>query len=333
MKSLNEIVDHFFDLDGQRSTMLFLIVTSSWLIGLRFVFASLLLMIFCWRLVLRASYAEWKAGLWIGLFFYIGLVAQVMGLATIPASRSGFLTSLTAVFMPLIATFLLKQPPNRNVVAGIVTALVGVAVLTGLIVIDEGGIRIPSEALATWQVGDSLTTLGAMFFTMQILLLDQFSRRMNSIMFTPGMFLGVVLLAGFTLIASMGFFGVESTPGKSVTFMQLVRLVSLPTVWSMLLFLGGFCSLVSFLWMNKYQPSVSAVQASILYSLEPVFASSWALFLPGIVGALSGFDHRNESITTNLLLGGALILIANALSICSPRSDDSASRIDTKSLG
>jgi len=325
MKSLNEIVDHFFDLQHQRPTMLFLVVTSSWLIGLRFVFATLLLMIFCWRLVLRASYAEWKAGLWIGLFFYIGLVAQVMGLATIPASRSGFLTSLTAVFTPLIATFLLRRPPNRYVVAGIVTALMGVAVLTGLVVIDARGVRIPSDALATWQVGDSLTTLGALFFTMQILLLDQFSRRMNSIMFTPGMFVGVVFLAFFTMVVLMMFFGVESTPGKSVTFVQLADLARLPMVWGILLFLGGFCSLVSFRWMNKYQPSVTVVQASILYSLEPVFASSWALVLPGIIGSFSGFDHRNEFITTNLLLGGALILLANTISICPPRTDESVS--------
>jgi drug/metabolite transporter (DMT)-like permease len=79
--------------------------------------------------------------------------------------------------------------------------------------------------------------------------------------------------------------------------------------------LAILCSLLAFGWMNKYQPYVSAAQAAVIYSLEPVFASSWALFLPGFLSVLSGIVHENEQVTWGLLLGGILILLANFVAL------------------
>ena len=73
--------------------------------------------------------------------------------------------------------------------------------------------------------------------------------------------------------------------------------------------------------MNKYQPRVTAVQASIIYSSEPVFASFWALFLPELLGTLGPqIGYPNEVISVNILLGGAFVLLANIVSLWPARS-------------
>ncbi|MFM7926175.1 MAG: hypothetical protein ACKO9Q_00555, partial [Pirellula sp.] len=46
-----------------------------------------------------------------------------------------------------------------------------------------------------------------------------------------------------------------------------------------------------------------------------VFASAWALFLPGWLSMLSGIEHSNEQVTWSLLLGGVLILLANVVAL------------------
>jgi len=85
--------------------------------------------------------------------------------------------------------------------------------------------------------------------------------------------------------------------------------------------LAFFCSLLSFGWMNRYQPQITASQAAVIYSLEPVFASSWALFLPGMLAPWTGLEHPNEKITLGLWVGGALILLANVVALYPSKSN------------
>jgi drug/metabolite transporter (DMT)-like permease len=67
--------------------------------------------------------------------------------------------------------------------------------------------------------------------------------------------------------------------------------------------------------MNKFQPAITAAQAAVIYSLEPVFASTWALFLPGMLSLASGIEYLNEQVTWGLLSGGVLILLANVVAL------------------
>lgn len=67
--------------------------------------------------------------------------------------------------------------------------------------------------------------------------------------------------------------------------------------------------------MNTYQPLVSAVQAAVIYTMEPVFVSSWALFLPGILSFAYGLSYANEVLSLSMMLGGGLILVANVVAL------------------
>jgi drug/metabolite transporter (DMT)-like permease len=101
VKVLNEMSDVHFGVPLHHESTVFRVLVSAWMIATRFTLALVIMCIVWNSLVRRAKPREWLAGFYIGAMFYCGLVLQVIGLASIPASRSGFLTSLTAVFTPL----------------------------------------------------------------------------------------------------------------------------------------------------------------------------------------------------------------------------------------
>ena len=316
MKSLNLQMEHFFNLENDSVPSSLSVAFSSGMIGMRFMISFAVLCLLCPGLVRGATWAEWKAGVYVGLFFYVGLVLQVIGLATIPASRSGFLTSLTAVFTPIFSAILFRKSVSSNVLVGVAISLLGVSILTGFIAVDPKGIGIDSDATSKWTLGDTLTTLGAVLFTGQLLLVDYYGKRINSTAITPGMFLVVAVSASLTF-AVLHTTALSSLPiYADHAWQSWLKLFLSPLFIGIVLFLALFCSVVAFLGMNKYQPQITAVQASIIYSSEPVFASSWALFLPGLLGVVeTKIGYPNEVISAHLVLGGTLVLLANIVSL------------------
>lgn len=315
VKALNEMTDLHFGIAVAAESTTFRVLVSSWMIAIRFSLALLLLIVLWNRLFREATRQEWLAGCYIGIMFYAGLVLQVIGLATIPASRSGFLTSLTAVFTPLFAVWVFRKLPSRWIVLGAILAVVGVIVLTGLVVVDGAGMRMAEDASERWTLGDTLTTVGSMFFSFQVLLLDHFGKRVRSVSVTPGMFLTTAVLGWLTTWIILGTPLRSMTGAAQMTFQDWLSLTGQPAYLLLLLALASFCSLISFGWMNQYQPAVTASQAAVIYSLEPVFASSWALFLPAWLAGLTGLVHDNERLTWSLLAGGILILFANVVAL------------------
>jgi drug/metabolite transporter (DMT)-like permease len=315
VKVLNEMSDMHFAIAPGRESTAFRVLVSAWMIATRFTVALLLVMILWSGLVRRARMSEWKAGFYIGVMFYCGLVLQVIGLASIPASRSGFLTSLTAVFTPVFGALVFRKYPNRWMVTGILLAVVGVIVLTGLIVWTPSGFAFAPDAAERWTLGDTLTTLGSMFFAFQVLFLDHYGKKIDSVAVTPSMFLTAALLGWITIGLLLGTPLHRSIGVEGMELQDWTELSKRPIFLASLGMLAVFCSLLAFGWMNKYQPYVTASQAAVIYSLEPVFASIWALFLPGVLSTLSGIAHPNEELSFGLIVGGVLILLANFVAL------------------
>lgn len=315
VKVLNEMSDLHFGVPHQHQSTVFRVIVSAWMIATRFTLALVILSLVWTSLIRKATRLEWQAGFYIGLMFYCGLVLQVIGLATIPASRSGFLTSLTAVFTPLFGALIFRKFPTKWMVLGISLAVAGVIVLTGLVVRTSTGLALAPDAADRWTLGDTLTTLGSVFFAFQVLFLDHYGKKINSVAVTPSMFLTAAVLGWMTVGFVLGTPLREQTGVPSMQFLDWVDLSKRPIFLSSLLGLAVLCSMLAFGWMNKYQPAVSASQAAVIYSLEPVFASGWALFLPSVLAMLSGIAHQNEQITWGLLVGGLLILVANVVAL------------------
>ncbi len=308
MKALNLQIDGHFGVTQWTASGWLRVSSAGWLIGMRFGIAFLLLVLLLRGMLARVQWPHLLAGAAIGFLFCCGLLLQVMGLATIPASRSGFLTSLVVIITPMMNTLVRKRLPRRCVILGALVAVIGVATLTGLIAIENGQVSLAKDAFAQWTHGDTLTTVATLFFSAQILLIDVFGKRYESVLFTPSMF-------ATTSIFAFAVFGCSSFYVPEVASGGWIGLASEPRFYFLLAVLCVFPSLVAFMWMNKYQPRLTAGQAAVIYTLEPLFASTWAMFCPAIISAMCAIHYANESFSMPLLAGGSLVMLANVLAL------------------
>jgi len=315
-----EIQEHFEPGSAVVSSPL-LIQSSAWIIFMRFAIATGLLLIFCRRLVASVRWPHWWAGSAIGALFFAGLFLQVAGLSNMPASRSGFLTSLVVVWTPIFATVLQRQRPRRQTIVGAAVSVLGVVILTGMLELDARGVRFADDALGMWGLGETLTSISVLFFALQVIALDTYGKRYESTALTPSMFVTTTLLAGIVFAAwhltgsvgnSVAVVGSSAAPE---TMTSWIGLTAEPRFWIPVAVLSVFSTLIAFLWMNRYQPVLTAGQAAVIYTLEPLFASGWAMFLPGWISVMCLVSYENEVLSWHLVIGGSLLIVANVIAL------------------
>lgn len=270
--------------------------TDSWFfsslgVACRFGLAAVLLALWRVRGWRRLTRSEVEQGVGLGVFGSLGVVFQMDGLAHTSASTSAFLTQTYVLFLPLWQSLVERRPPSRTVLLACAAVLIGVAVLSGL--------RWDRLSLGR---GEIQTLVASVLFTGQILWLQRARYEGNCPQhFSLVMF--VVMLACALPIAWL------AAPGSGAMLRAWTSGASL----GLLLVLVLICTLGGYLLMNRWQRVVGATEAGVIYCLEPVFASSLALFLPAWLSALASIGYENEQITLRLLTGGALILLANLL--------------------
>lgn len=262
---------------------------AAWMQVARFGLAALILLPFVMRL--KFTRREIRQGLLLALWGGLGMGIQADGLAYTPASTSAFLTQAYCVILPLWACIRLRSLPSSRVVVATLLVMIGGAILSG---IRPGDLR-PGR-------GELETLLSALLFTCQILNLEHPKYEGNrSLPVTFLMCLGIAVL--FTPISLL------LAPSTDA---MLKAGASWPTGLFVLM-LALFCSVGAYLLMNHYQRRVSATEAGLIYTTEPVFTAVYALFLPALLAGLNGFTYPNETLTSRMLTGGVLILAANVL--------------------
>jgi drug/metabolite transporter (DMT)-like permease len=263
---------------------------ASWLQCARFGLGAVMLLPFLFGRA-RPTPREIRQGLVIALWGGIGMWLQADALAYTAASTSAFLTQAYCLFLPLWACVRLKRAPSKRIVVAVLMVVLGGGVLSGL--------RLDSLRLGR---GEVETLCAALLFSVQILALENpryVGNRGLSVSFV--MFLGITLL--FVPITAMAAPSLTDcvTAGASVAAGVIIAVLAL------------FCSVGAYLLMNIWQPRVSAMEAGLIYTIEPVFTALYVLFLPAMLACLIGQKYANESLTGTLVVGGALILSANVL--------------------
>jgi drug/metabolite transporter (DMT)-like permease len=270
--------------------------SSSWFIAsttitVRFGLAALVMLFVSVKTCGRMTRLEVTEGVGLGIFASAGLIFQMDGLAYTSASTSAFLTQFYCLLIPLITALRERRWPSATVVVSCLMVIAGVGVLSE---IDWRNFRIGR--------GELETIIASTIFTGQILWLQRPKFAPNNVNhFTLVMFAVIALTALPVMMA---------TAGKNDPWLA---------AWSTapaLMFMGilvAFCTLGAYLLMNYWQPFLTATQAGLLYCLEPVFASLFALFLPGWFSGFAGIQYANERVGLGLLVGGGLITLANAL--------------------
>lgn len=272
-------------------------VFSALTIGGRFALGALVLWLFHPRALWKTTPSEWRQAIGLGLLGGLGMLIQTDGLNHTEASTSAFLTQFSAVLIPLFVALRHRRLPSPLTMFCVVLVMAGVAVLGRF---DWRALRLG------W--GEIETLISTMFFSAQILWLERPIFRGNHT--------GRVTLAMFAIIAAVNVpVFVFNAHGAS----DALALVASGPIFALLCGLTLFCSLIAFLMMNRWQPHMDATTAGIIYCAEPLYATVFALFLPGLLAtALALPGGGNEVLTTHLVIGGALITAANLLIAWNP---------------
>ncbi len=193
----------------------------------------------------------------LGFFLFAGYTFQIVGLNHTTASRSGFITGLAVVLVPILSIFILKEMPQLINWVGVLLAIIGLYFLTG--VSKAGMVR-----------GDYLTLLGAVSFGIQIVLLSKYLKKDKPVILAL-IQLGVVAVgAVFISILRKGFHPLD-----------------LPTI-GVIIYTGIMATAFAYLVQGYAQQFTSPTRAALIFTMEPVFAALFSFLVLGEVMGISG---------------------------------------------
>jgi drug/metabolite transporter (DMT)-like permease len=255
----------------------------------RFVVASAILFALFHRRLLRAPREARRAGAILGALMGAGFALQAMGQVYTTASKSAFITGLTTPLVPFVAYALLRARPGVENLIGVVLATVG-----GLLILaprDGGAVNL----------GDLLTLASTAAFAFHITLLSTYARRFDVAQITSLQIVStaaLVVAAWLALRACGLMFGRDALP-------QFVLRESAPLVWDariawQLVYLSTVATVgVFFLW-TWGQARTTATHAAVIFSLEPVFAT---IFAVAVLGSREWLGARGFTGAGLVLLG------------------------------
>jgi len=190
------------------------------------------------------------AGVVLGALLAAGYALQTAGLQRTTVSSTGFITGLYVVLTPVFALLLFRTRAGLEVWAGVVLAVAGLAMLSGV-----------HAGSAT---GDLLVLSSTGAQALQIVGVERFATRYDPIGLTF-----VEMLTSF-----VAFLAIALVLGE----------LSVPrgwTVWGALLVTGVFASALAYLVQVWAQRRLSAARIALVFSLETVFAGLFGFALEG----------------------------------------------------
>jgi drug/metabolite transporter (DMT)-like permease len=245
--------------------------------GIRFSLAALLLffwlLFFDFKQLKQLNLKLLGSGIFIGLWLFLGYVTQTLGLLYTTTSKAGFITGLSVVLVPLFSMILLKQYPSKNAVFGVITATIGLFLLT---LTDVSGLNI----------GDGFVFICAISFGMHIIITGKVSNKY------PTLLLTVIQISTVALLSTFSAFFFEDWR-KSVRIEVLVS----KDVLAALVVTSVFATAIAFFIQTNFQKYTSATRVALIFAMEPVFA------------ALTGFFWAHERLSISALLGCILIFL------------------------
>ncbi len=198
------------------------------------------------------SSSHWALIIAMSLVFFIGSWLQQTGLATTTATNAGFLTGLYVFFVPLLGFLIFRSRPHPIIFAGVPLALVGIYYLNG------GG-------LDSFNGGDGLIVISAVFWAMHVILLGHITRATGLPIFVSAV---SFLFAG---AVALGLAFVIETP----------TLQGIAAGWLEIAYAGILSTAVAFTFQAIGQQYVPPANAAIILSAESLFAAIGGALLLG----------------------------------------------------
>lgn len=235
-------------------------------LAVRFTIASTVLLLVAPRAIGRLSPTVRKHAVVLGVLYGFAQILQTAGLAHTAASVSGFVTGLYVVCTPLLAAAILRTRIPAITWAAVALATIGLGVLT------LNGFSIG--------YGEFITFLSAILYALHIVGLGAWSTPSDALGMT---ILQIIVIAALCTVATLpDGMVLPQTTGDWASVLYMAIIV-------------GALALFAQTWAQAHLPPT---RSAIIMSMEPVFASLFAVWLGG------------EQLTSRLLLGGGLVLVA-----------------------
>ena len=217
-------------------------------LAVRYAIATGVLAVAGGRRVLTLGRSGFAAGAVLGGLLGLGIGLQTAGLERTTVSSTGFITGLYVVLTPLFGLLLFRTTVGLEVWVGVVLAVVGLALLSG---VDVGS-----------PAGDLLVLASAAAQALQIVMVERYANRYDVIALML-VEMGACF-AGFLVIA-LALGELEVPHGR--------------TVWGALIVTGVFASALAYLIQVWAQRRISAARIAVVFSLETVFAGIFGYWL------------------------------------------------------
>lgn len=224
-------------------------VTPLFFNAIRMLLASGCLLAFFWRQVRQMKGPAFRAGLVVGFFLWAGYEFQTTGLKLTTPSKSGFLTGISVVLVPVFLALFWKRKVNQWTLVGVAAAFMGLILMT---------VPAGESAWGEWStvnLGDLLTLACAVAFAFQIIFLGRATQAHP--------FQQIAFLQ--TAVATVLMFA-------TVPVLETVSVVWTPAVVWGIVATGILGTAVAFsvqAWAQQFTP---ATHTALIFSLEPVFA-------------------------------------------------------------
>ncbi len=202
-----------------------------------------------------------------GLLLFGAGGLQQAGLESTTAGNAGFITTLYVVLVPVLLLVFWKEK-----IHWISWASAGIALIGSLLLSTGGSLRLAP--------GDALEMAGALFWALHLILVSRAVRHMDILSFSAGQYFVAGIL---NLLLSLGL------------HMPYTGLVS---GWWTIVYIGIFSTALGYTLQVLGQKYAPPTDATILLSMEAVFA------------ALTGYFFLGEKMSLVQLGGCGLILVA-----------------------
>lgn len=245
-------------------------ISPSLFIAARFGIGALIFALILFKQLRSIRRSTLIKGSILGALLGTGIILQNHGIYLTSASKSAFITGLMVIFTPIAQLILERRPPKLGNVLGIIVVTYGLYLLT-----SPSGSEI--------NTGDILVLVSAAIFGVYIVYLDIFSKTEE------------VLHIAFIQVTVTTFLA-----AVSVSFEEPKLEWSTPLILS-LLYMGICATVFTTYIQTRFQKETTPTRAVIIFTIEPVIASTLAYFFlhellgtTGIIGA-------------SLIVGGILI--------------------------
>ena len=209
-------------------------------LGLRFTIAALIFIPFVYSSLKKTNKQTLIAGSILGLFYFSGFTAQSLGLNLTTATKSGFITGMFVVFIPILQLIIEKRKPKWFNLISVFLVLIGLIMLSSK---GENVLEFIHQLGSDFNLGDLLTLLCALLFAFQVVYVDVFTKKYD---YLPMVFVQLLITGIGGFILSFIF---------SIASLETIKITLNTSVITAILYTAIFASIIATVIQLKYQKS------------------------------------------------------------------------------